>query len=373
MEEKEVEDFVPCTAVDILNEYKAREKFRDVSILDEPEKAAEVYHIIDNFSNKRDLARQFVEVMPLYFDNAGLWWRWKEKEKRWIICDEVDIFNVLDACARGINIVNSKERTEIINVLKQQARKSKPSEPKKTWIQFKEEIVDVENGRRFEATSKHFIRNPIPHRLGRSADTPILDKLFKEWVGEEYVLTLYEILAYCLLPHYPIQRLFALVGGGSNGKTTYLKIMEKFLGKDNVCSTELDTLLTSRFEITRLHNKLACEMGETNFNEMKKTAILKKLTDGSLIAFEYKNKNPFQEPNYAKIIMATNNLPTTDDKTDGFYRRWLILDFPNQFSEQRDILDEIPEQEYENLAMKLIEILSDLLKKKLSTMKETFK
>jgi len=36
-------------------------------------------------------------------------------------------------------------------------------------------------------------------------------------------------------------------------------------------------------------------MGETNFNEMSKTSIIKKLTGGDLIGFEYKNKNPFNE------------------------------------------------------------------------------
>ena len=93
-------------------------------------------------------------------------------------------------------------------------------------------------------------------------------------------------------------------------------------------------------------------MGETNFNEMSRTSKLKKLTGGDLIGFEYKNKNPFEAKNYAKILIATNSLPTTSDKTLGFYRRWMIIDFPNQFSEKKDILKDIPEEEYESLALK---------------------
>ena len=103
-------------------------------------------------------------------------------------------------------------------------------------------------------------------------------------------------------------------------------------------------------------------MGETNFNEMSKTSIIKKLTGDDLIGFEYKNKTPFEEKNYAKIIIATNNLPTTTDKTLGFYRRWCIIDFPNQFSEQRDILKDIPNEEYECLALKTVNLLHELLK-----------
>ena len=105
-------------------------------------------------------------------------------------------------------------------------------------------------------------------------------------------------------------------------------------------------------------------MGETNFNEISKTSILKKLTGQDLIGFEYKNKNPFEERNYAKILISTNNLPETTDKTVGFYRRWMIIDFPNQFSEEKDILSDIPEEEYESLALKCVTILYELLKER---------
>jgi phage/plasmid-associated DNA primase len=99
-----------------------------------------------------------------------------------------------------------------------------------------------------------------------------------------------EIVAYCLLPDYPINRLFCFIGGGMNGKSKFLELIEKFVGKENVCSTELDCLLSSRFEVTRLYKKLVCFMGETNFDEISKTSILKKLTGKDLIGFEYKNK-----------------------------------------------------------------------------------
>ncbi|MBY9021986.1 MAG: hypothetical protein KGD67_13100, partial [Candidatus Lokiarchaeota archaeon] len=161
-----------------------------------------------------------------------------------------------------------------------------------------------------------------------------------------------------------IHRLFCFIGEGLNGKSKFLKLLTNFVGEENVTSTELDTLLTSRFEITRLHKRLVCQMGETDFSEMKKTSILKKLSGGDLIGFEYKNKNPFEEHNYAKIIIATNNLPTTTDKTIGFYRRWLILDFPNQFSEKKNILEDIPEEEYQSLAVKCLGILKDLISKR---------
>ena len=104
-------------------------------------------------------------------------------------------------------------------------------------------------------------------------------------------------------------------------------------------------------------------MGETNFGILTSTSILKKLVGGDIIGFEKKGKDPFDEYNYAKILISSNSLPSSSDTSEGFYRRWLIIDFPNQFKEGKDILKDIPKEEYENLAKKVTEILPKLLNK----------
>jgi len=307
----------------------------------------------------------YIEEQPIYYDEADLWWVWDTEELKWVLSNEVDILNKIEKIT-GEDIITPKNRTLILNSLKQECRKSKPKDIKPTWIQFKDKIVDILTGEQFDATPEYFVTNPIPYKLSEDKfeETLVMDKIFEQWVGKNYVRTLYEIIAYCLIPDYPINRLFCFIGGGMNGKSKFLELLTKFVGETNCATTELDTLLNSRFEVTRLHKKLVCMMGETNFNEMSKTSILKKLTGGDLIGFEYKNKNPFSEKNYAKILIATNSLPTTTDKTLGFYRRWMIIDFPNQFSEKKDILADIPEEEYECLALKCISILHDLLEKR---------
>jgi len=331
--------------------------------LQEEKTSDELKKVITNFYGKKDLAEQLLEIQPMYYDEFKNWWIWDKLNLCWKIIDETHIMIVVSNLSDA-NTIQSKEKNEILEVLKQTSRLKKPKEIKPTWIQFKNKIVDIISGEVFEASSEYFVTNPIPYELHKDKfeGTPKMDEIFKEWVGEKHVKTLYEIIAYSLLPDYPVNRLFCFIGSGMNGKSKFLELLRKFVGKDNCCSTELDTLIASRFEITRLHKKLVCMMGETNFNEMSKTSIIKKLTGGDLIGFEYKNKDPFNEKNYAKILIATNNLPTTTDKTIGFYRRWLIIDFPNQFSEQKDILADIPEEEYESLALKSIIILKDLLK-----------
>jgi len=340
------------------NKKKYVEKLRE-------EDAKKLQKVISNYLGMKDLAKQILEIQPLYYDSAKLWWIWNKEKFRWEIIDETDVLIMVDKVAL-INTVKTKERVEILEALKQGARGNKPKDIKPNWIQFKNTIFDIETGEEFEATSEYFATNPLPHQLHpeKIENTPTMDKIFEEWVGKDYVKTLYEILAYCMLSDYPINRLFCFIGSGMNGKSKFLELLQKFIGIENVCSTELDILMSSRFEITKLYKKLVCQMGETNFNEMSQTSKLKKLTGGDLIGFEYKNKLPFEAYNYAKILIATNSLPTTNDKTLGFYRRWLIIDFPNKFSEKKDILKEIPEEEYESLGLKCTTILHDLLEKR---------
>jgi P4 family phage/plasmid primase-like protien len=313
--------------------------------------------------DKKDIAEHIIDKQPLYYDVSGNWWLWNYIDFKWERVDDTSILNAIDKHTT-INTINSKEKNEMLEALKQVSRLNKPAPLQPTWIQFKDEIFDINTGERFDVKPYWFATNPLPYKLDSNnfEATPIMDRIFTEWVGEENVRKLYEIIAYCMMPDYPIHRIFCFIGAGMNGKSKYLSLLRKFIGNTNCCSTELDTLLTSRFEVTRLHKKLVCQMGETNFNEMSKTSMLKKLSGGDLIGFEYKGKDPFEDINYAKLIIATNNLPTTTDKTIGFYRRWMIIDFPNQFSEAKDILAEIPEEEYGALGLKCCILLKELLK-----------
>ncbi|MBD3262949.1 hypothetical protein GF374_01045 [Candidatus Woesearchaeota archaeon] len=336
---------------------KTKEEMNDVRIQHLKDRG-----IINPYSIMTSVRTQvavFLEEQPIFYDKSKLFWKWNEEKHFYERVDETQI--LLEISKAGKDTINSKSKAEIMEALKQEGRKRIPLPFKKEWLQFKNEIINIKNGTRIKANEHYFCTNPIPWNIGKSFETPIIDKIFEEWVGKEYKKTLYQIIAYCMIPDYPIHRIFCFIGSGLNGKSKFLELLRKFVGENNICSTELDILLKSRFEITKLHKKLVCMLGETNFNELSKTSILKRLTGGDTIGFEYKNKDAFDDYNYAKILISTNNLPTTTDKTIGFYRRWMIIDFPNSFNEKKDILNKIPNEEFENLAYRSIIELNNLL------------
>src|SRR3989338_2020157 len=319
---------------------------------------------IKNFGDYQELAKRFISIQPIFYDKAKNWWLWNFKDLYWEMIDETDLFVKFDNAIDYSGSVMSQQKSAILEALKRVGRKNIPKNAKKTWIQFKAGIIDIETNSEIEASPDFFITNPIPWELGNIEDTPIMDKIFEQWVGKDYILTLYEIIGFCMLPDYPIHRIFCFTGSGSNGKSKFLELIRKLIGKVNACSSDLNKLTKSNFETAKLYKKLACFMAETDFSVLNNTALIKQLTGEDVMGFEFKNKNPFDDINYAKLLIATNSLPITEDKTRGFYRRWLIIDFPNEFSEEKNILNDIPEEEYKNLARKSVIILKHLLQKR---------
>lgn len=319
---------------------------------------------INNFIEN---VRFFYENSPFFYDKAGMFWFWNEDMKKYELIDETDIMNALDS-ELGFEgqTVGPGMKNNYLEAFKRYGRLNIPKEAPKRWIQFKDKAFSIRSGETYNVQPNYFFTNPIPWKIGESEETPELDKLFTSWVGEKYLKTLYEIMAYCCYSDYPIQTLFCLYGDGRNGKTSFLKLLSKFIGTDNLCSTELDLLIgvgSSRFESFKLYKKLVCLMGETNFGMLNKSSLIKKLTGGDMIGYEMKNKNPFDAYNYAKMLIASNSLPTSIDTSEGFYRRWLIIDFPNKFPEGKDITESIPLVEFENLSRKSVKIVKELIER----------
>lgn len=315
---------------------------------------------IARLTDYRYFSRKFVDERGVYYDNSGNWWFFNDTKKCWELIDDTTLLNFIDEIGFGEDTLNAKVKLKILEALKREGRKKKPQELPKTYIQFNDTIINYMTGEKIPATKEWFSLNPVPHTLGENDSTPQTDVLFNEWVGAENTKKLYEIVAFVLSSEYFIHRILCLTGAGSNGKSTFIDLLINLIGKENACSSDLDILISSRFEAARLYKKLLCTMGETNFTTLSKTNKLKSLTGQDLIGMEFKNKKPFEDVNYAKILIATNSLPETEDKTEGFWRRWDIIDFSNQFLEKVDILARIPEEEYQNLCLKCCNILKDL-------------
>ena len=310
-------------------------------------------------------AKAFIEKQPIFYSPEGLLWFWNFKRYCYELKDEVDLLNGI----RGemmIDTINGRSRTEILSALKQVGREQAPQKKPKGWIQFNGVLINPKTLEKTTADYKYFLTNPIPHKLGESEETPEINRLLREWAvkegvqDESYVQSLYEYIAYALTDDLFMQRIIALTGGGSNGKGTFLKLIEQLLGRNNCISVDIKKLSTNNFAMSSIYKKLVAFAGEVGYNDLASTNVLKKITGEDLIEYEFKGKTSFTDDCITTFFIATNSLPITPDKSTGFYRRWVITDFPNIFDIKADVLSGVSEKEYENLCFKSVNILKKL-------------
>jgi len=172
-------------------------------------------------------------------------------------------------------------------------------------------------------------------------------KFLKSLVNEEDLEILYEIPASCLVRvHFPYA--YFLYGTGSNGKSTYLNLITNLLGEENVSNVSLQDLSspnTKRFRTAALIGKLANIFPDLPSTQLWSTDTFKALTGDDYITVEKKFKEPFSFKNTARLIFSANEFPRTKDESDAFWRRWIIVKFPNKFRNNPKFLEKLTTDE----------------------------
>lgn len=141
---------------------------------------------------------------------------------------------------------------------------------------------------------------------------------------------LQETAGYPLLAEYPWQKAIMLLGGGGQGKSVFLRVLAEILGVQNVAAAGLQTLIENRFATSKLYGRLANIAGDVPDMALANTDTFKRLTGDDRIFAEEKGKPGFEYWNRAKLLFSANMLPPTKDKSLGYFRRWVLIDFNRQ-------------------------------------------
>ena len=186
--------------------------------------------------------------------------------------------------------------------------------------------VQTEECLPFDPEIKEFDRLPV--KYDPSAYCPDLDKMLNRvFLGDREVIDLfYEMIGSILIKHNRFQKAFLLYGAGSNGKSTILELIKKFLGPGNYSTISLSQV-TARFSTAELEHKLANIGDDIDDQIIRDTGTLKKIFSGDSLTVERKGDRPFTLTPYATHIYSGNVIPKSFDKSTGFYRRWMIIPF----------------------------------------------
>ncbi|MEB8772355.1 phage/plasmid primase, P4 family, partial [Bacillus cereus] len=239
--------------------------------------------------------------------------------------------DIEEAMIRHIPALKRMQRQETIAYLQLKAKHKNFASTK--YVVVKNGVFNLETWQLEDFTPEIITRNKIPVAYIPGAYYEVTDKTFnKIAVNDKKIRAiLEEILGYILFRRNEFAATFILTGDGSNGKSSYLKIIRKLIGSDNASSLDLNEL-DQRFKTAELFGKLANIGDDIGKGYIKESSIFKKLSTGETLNVERKGKDPFDFTNYAKLIFSANEMPRINDFSDGLGRRLQIVPFKAKFT-----------------------------------------
>lgn len=148
--------------------------------------------------------------------------------------------------------------------------------------------------------------------------------LLQEWAG------------YLLTSKNEFQRFLALEGEGGNGKTVYFAAMSAMIGETNVSNVALENF-GDRFALSTTLGKAVNISGDAGEIDSVAEGVIKQFTGGDAMFFDRKGIGGINCPPTAKLMCAWNSRPRFRDKSDGIWRRMLIVPFTRQVDPNRRV------------------------------------
>lgn len=228
--------------------------------------------------------------------------------------------------------LNRAKRTEVLAYLDIMIRENTKAEDA-NLIAFENGLYDIVDDSFTEFTPEHIITNKIRWRYNPEAYSELADNtLNKISCNDPQIRALLEeAIGYCFYRRNELGKAFILTGDKSNGKSTFLSMVQYLLGDENIASLDLKEL-GDRFKTAELFGKLANVGDDIGDEFIANAAIFKKLVTGDRVSAERKGQNPFEFNNYSKFLFSANNIPRIKDKTGAVQRRLIIIPFDATFS-----------------------------------------
>ncbi len=179
-------------------------------------------------------------------------------------------------------------------------------------------------------TPRYYSTVQINASYQEDAKCPKFLAFLKSVLPDEEIHLLQEIFGYLLIPVNKAQKSFVFVGAPNAGKSTLLSVAQEILlGSENVSNIPWQSL-GDRFNKAELFGKLANIFADLPSKNIDDNGMFKALTGEDYITGERKNKDPFSFRPYARLLFSCNEIPRNyGDKSDGFYRRLIIIRFDN--------------------------------------------
>lgn len=179
----------------------------------------------------------------------------------------------------------------------------------------------------FSESKSEIVRSRFPVAYNPSAPSP------ETWLGflhgllyEDDIPTLQEYIGYCLIPSNKGQRMMVIKGSGGEGKSQIGTVLSHLFGC-NAKDGSVGKVSENRFARADLEHIHLLIDDDMRMEALRQTNYVKSIvTAQGQMDLERKGKQSYQGWMFARLLAFSNgDLQALYDRSDGFYRRQLVL------------------------------------------------
>ena len=187
-----------------------------------------------------------------------------------------------------------------------------------------------------------FLTYQLPFGYDADATCPLFDKYLLRVLPDESSRMVLQEFAGFIFTKLNLEKCLVLTGEGGNGKTVFFDILNALIGAENILNYSIG-LFKEPYNRAKLTNVLLNYSDEKGFD--LNPDIFKNLVSGTPVQACEKYCSPFTLYNKVKFMFNCNKLPSENENTKAYYRRFLIIPFDEEITEEEKNI---------NLAKKII-------------------
>ncbi|MCQ6529862.1 phage/plasmid primase, P4 family [Bacillus mycoides] len=328
-------DFINEDAAEVVED-KPKKKFR-----------------LTELGNAERIAYEYGHVIK--FVNDIGWFIWDGK--RWRIDNKKEIERITAKVLRGLN--KSEDESEMKwarmcerrNVRMNSIKDLMPLVPgerqefdkHKYLLNVENGIVDLKTGKLQQHDRELGLTKITNIAFDENAKCPewlnFLDQIFQG--DKELAEYMQRLIGYSLTGEIAEQIMVFLIGGGSNGKSTFINIIKDIMG-DYGRQAKSDTFIKKKEtgannDIARLVGSRFVSAIESEDGEQLSEAFVKQITGGEPVLARFLRQEFFEFIPEFKVFFTTNHKPVIKGVDEGIWRRIRLIPFNLQLpKEKRD-------------------------------------
>lgn len=246
------------------------------------------------------------------------------------------IANIEAVMIQHLPQLNKSKRQEVLAYLDILIRENTSPAPP-NFIAFRNGIYNVLDDTFNSFSPEYVITNMIPWDWNPHAYYELTDQILNNISVHDSDVRhlLEEMIGSCLYRSNALAggKAFILTGTGANGKSTFLDMVKRLLGIQNISVLDLKKL-NDRFSTVMMFGKMANIGDDISDEFVVDTAEFKKIVTGQSIDAEHKGQPKFNFDPYCKLLFSANSIPRIGKGRDSgaILRRLVIVPFNARFT-----------------------------------------